>query len=257
MPEKKSGKFIQSVQRAVDIINCFDDVNTELSLSEISARLDLNKSTVHGILNTLHNNNFIRQNAAGKYMLGQALVRKYHFADTAKRSLMMNVASEGMTHIANTYHMNCSIFIMEFGELVLVNRVLPENEMYTVNCISDSYINPLYCTASGKILLANMTPEDLDEYLARHEMVPHTPCTITTKDALLAALEAFRRDGYTMEDQELGVGVSALSVPILEPAGSLFATISVTGMSFHLENRQAELIFDLKTLSRTITKAIF
>ena len=53
---KKTGKNIQSVQRAIDILNCFTAANPALSLGEISARLQLNKATVHGILNTLHNN---------------------------------------------------------------------------------------------------------------------------------------------------------------------------------------------------------
>ncbi|MEG1932505.1 MAG: helix-turn-helix domain-containing protein, partial [Pygmaiobacter sp.] len=162
MPQQKFGKIIQSVQRAIDIINCFDDVATELTLGEISAALDLNKSTVHGILNTLHNNEFIRQNANGKYMLGQALLRKYHFTDSARRALLMEEAKAEMTRIANEYHVNSSIYMLELGELLLVNRILPENEMYTVTCISDSYLNPLYCTASGKILLANLAPAELE-----------------------------------------------------------------------------------------------
>lgn len=257
MPEQKSGKMIQSVQRAVDIINCFDNVNTELTLGQISASLQLNKSTVHGILNTLHVNDFVRQAPNGKYLLGQSLIRKYHFADSAKRTLMMEEARAEMTRIANEYHMNCSIFMMEFGELILVNRILPENEMYTVNCISDSYINPLYCTASGKILLSCLPEDELESYLNLHELEPHTPKTITTPEALRQAIRQVRKDGYSLENEELGTGVSALSVPLLDPTGSLFATVSVTGMAFHLENRQAELIFDLKTLSRMIAKKIF
>ena len=52
----RTGKTIQSVQRAIDILNCFDAQTPALSLGEISARLQLNKATVHGLLNTLHNN---------------------------------------------------------------------------------------------------------------------------------------------------------------------------------------------------------
>lgn len=257
MPEQKNGKIIQSVQRAVDIINCFDDVNTEMSLSQISNRLGLNKSTVHGILNTLHNNNFIRQGPTGKYMLGQSLIRKYHFADSAKRNIMMEVSREGMEQIANKYHMNCAIFMMEFGALTLVNRIMPKNEMYTVSCISDSYINPLYCTASGRILLAYLSLEELEIYLDRHELIAHTQKTIVTREALIAALDNIRRVGFSVEDEELGIGVSALSVPIFDPTGKLFATISVSGMSFHLENRQVEMVTELKSLSYAITKKIF
>lgn len=257
MPQPKTGKVIQSVQRAVDIINCFDNVSTELTLGQLSTMLGLNKSTVHGILNTLHNNDFIRQTPAGKYMLGKSLVRKYHFADGAKRNLMMEEARDEMVRIANEYHTNCGLYMVELGELVLVNRILPENEMYTINFICDSYVNPLYCTASGKLLLSQMTEDELDVYLRQHPLTPHTPNTITTREKLCEAMEAIRKAGYSLENEELGVGVSAISAPIFSPTGQLFATISTTGMTFHLESRREDIILDLKVLARNISKKIF
>ena len=62
--QELSGRQIQSVQRAVNILNCFTATNPALTLGQISSRLNLNKGTVHGILNTLRNNGYISQNMA-------------------------------------------------------------------------------------------------------------------------------------------------------------------------------------------------
>ena len=257
MAQHKTGKVIQSVQRAVDIINCFEDITTERSLSELSTMLDLNKSTVHGILNTLHNNNFVRQNQRGKYMLGQALLRKYHFADSAKRSFLMEEAREDMTHLANAYRVSAGIFMLEFGELVLVNRILPEKEMYTITSISESYLNPLYCTASGKLLLSFLSSEELEKYIQRHEFIALSPKSITSREALLENLELIRSNGFSEENEELGLGVAAISAPILDAEGNLFGTVSVTGLTFHIDEHRPEIIFDLKTLTRKLSHKLF
>ena len=70
-------RVIQSVQRALDIIECFDQLNRELSLGEISEKLGLNKSTVHGIIKP-YINEYIDQNISnGKYLLSPKLLGKY------------------------------------------------------------------------------------------------------------------------------------------------------------------------------------
>ena len=96
MQPQKSGRTIQSVQRAIDIINCFEDNKSELTLGQISAALDLNKSTVHGILNTLYQNDFVRQNSSGRYMLGGYFARRFGPADASIRNLLKETALDGM-----------------------------------------------------------------------------------------------------------------------------------------------------------------
>ena len=95
MQPQKSGRTIQSVQRAIDIINCFEDNKSELTLGQISAALDLNKSTVHGILNTLYQNDFVRQNSSGRYMLGGYFARRFGPADASIRNLLKETALAG------------------------------------------------------------------------------------------------------------------------------------------------------------------
>ena len=154
------------------------------------------------------------------------------------------IASEGLS-------------MLDVDELVIVKRFLPEHAMYTVNCSADSYINPLYCTASGKILLSTMSSSELDTYLKNHELIAHTVNTITTKERLIRALDAIRAEGYGIENEELGMGVSALSVPIWDAAHNLAATVSVTGVSYLLNSRRPEIVAELKALAARMEEKLF
>lgn len=74
---QKNPRMIQSVQRALDIINCFDSLHVQLSLTEISQKLNLNISTVHGLINTLIAYSYIDKNPSnGKYRLGLEFLLK-------------------------------------------------------------------------------------------------------------------------------------------------------------------------------------
>lgn len=256
MQPQKTGKTIQSVQRAIDIINCFHSIHTELTLGEISRILNLNKSTVHGILSTLHQNDFVSQTSSGRYMLGNYFLRKFSSSDASIRMLLKEKALSGMNYIADTYGASCGLFILELGELVLVNRIQPQQETYTITTHA-TYIQPLYCTASGKILLAHMNEIALNEYLNANPLIVRTQTTISTREGLLEALNAVRKEGYGIENEELGEGVYALSVPIYNAKGDLFATVGVTGMAFRMRMRKAEVIEDLKALSQDVSKQLF
>lgn len=256
MQQQKAGKTIQSVQRAIDIINCFDSNHTELTLGQISAMLDLNKSTVHGILSTLYKNDFVRQTPTGHYTLGAYFIRKLGASDISIRTLLKEKALVGMNRIADKYGVSCGLFMLELGDLVLVNRIQPHNETYTVTTYA-TYIQPLYCTASGKILLASMDEQSLNEYLEANPLTPRTEKTISTRQGLLEALEAVRREGYGFENEELGQGVYALSTPIYNENGQLFATVGVTGMAFRMRTNKDAIVEDLKALARDISHQMF
>src|SRR5437763_708089 len=73
--------IIQSVERALQILDLFDEYSTELKITEISARMDLNKSTIHSLLKTLQKHGYIQQDAEnGKYKLGLKLYERGNLA---------------------------------------------------------------------------------------------------------------------------------------------------------------------------------
>ena len=126
----RTGKTIQSVQRAIDILNCFDAQTPALSLGEISARLQLNKATVHGLLNTLHNNGYVCQNSRGEYLLGSALFSKASLAGSTAGSKLRDAIAQPLQALCDRFQ--------------TLRRCLP--------CAVRAPRTPVYCHATSQRL---------------------------------------------------------------------------------------------------------
>jgi IclR family pca regulon transcriptional regulator len=88
---------------------------------------------------------------------------------------------------------------------------------------------PAYCTSMGRVLLAYLPGEQLEQYLARVVLTPFTARTVTNLDKLRLALRNVRRHGYALVDQEYEVGLRSLAVPVYAPTGRVVATINLSG----------------------------
>jgi len=249
------GKVIQSVQRAVDIINCFNDTQTELTLTHISQILDLNKSTVHGIISTLQKNGYIRQNNEGRYLLGQVLLSKYKYSRSTDKALLLVTAKPHMTQLSNKYKTTSYLLVVEEEKPIVLHTIMPTNSIYAISSMSKS--DSLYCTASGKLVLANMSENSINNYLECTRLIPSSPFTITTIEELQKNLVEIRKNGYSYENQELVEGISAISFPIYDKNNFLFGAISATGISPNIIRNFDAIAADLKRASSSITKEMF
>ena len=122
---KKNGKNIQSVQRAIDILNCFSTAEPALSLGEISARLELNKATVHGILNTLHNNDYICQNSSGQYLLGRAVFSKAALAGSSAINKLLDCVCAPLQTTCNQFSASGFELTTENNNLQRIHMATP------------------------------------------------------------------------------------------------------------------------------------
>jgi len=88
---------------------------------------------------------------------------------------------------------------------------------------------PAYCTSMGRVLLAYLPTEQLEQYLARVVLTPHTTRTVNSIEKLRLALRNVRRNGYALVDQEYEVGLRSLAVPVYSPSGRVVATVNLSG----------------------------
>jgi IclR family pca regulon transcriptional regulator len=88
---------------------------------------------------------------------------------------------------------------------------------------------PAYCTSMGRILLAWLPSEQLEQYLANVDLIPHTTRTVTSVEKLRAILRTVRRNGFALCDQEYEVGLRSLAVPVYAPSGRVVATLNLSG----------------------------
>ncbi|WP_409308091.1 IclR family transcriptional regulator [Pectobacterium sp. B1J-3] len=242
--------IIQSVERALRILDLFDEYNVEIKITDISTQMGLHKSTLHSLLKTLQVAGYIDQNREnGKYRLGMKLVERGNLVVNSidirekARSYLLDLASQTgqTTHLA----------ILDGKEGVYVDKVEGKLAVITFSRIGRRL--PIHATAIGKVLLAFNPENEVNTLLQDYNFTQQTPNTILNKEAYLKELEFVRQNGYALDNQENEQGVRCISVPIRNHAGHIIAAISMSTLT----NRVSETEFnDYIELMKTASKAL-
>lgn len=90
---------------------------------------------------------------------------------------------------------------------------------------------PLYCSATGRVLLGGHTDDDIARRLSRDDLVARTPRTLSTIADVLASIRAAAHSGYAITDEELAVGIRSMAVPVLGADGEIVAAVSASAPS--------------------------
>lgn len=229
--------MIQSVERALQIIDLFDEQSPELKITSISEKLGLNKSTVHSLLKTLQKHHYIEQNPEnGKYKLGMKLVERGNFIISTID--IRQVAKKYLTDLANKTSQTTHLGILNGCEGVYVDKVEGAQAVIRYSRIGRGI--PLHATAVGKVLLAFQNPEEVQRLLDGYVYTRQTPNTITEESELLKELEKVRKQGYAVDDQENEQGVRCIAVPILNYQNQVIAAISISTLVSRVNYRELE-----------------
>ncbi|NTZ18600.1 IclR family transcriptional regulator [Paenibacillus sp. JMULE4] len=171
--------IIQSVERALRILDLFDEYHKELKITEISSRMDLHKSTVHSLLKTLQEYHYIEQNPDnGKYRLGMKLLER---SSRLVQSLdIRQAANPFLQKLSKTTGQTAHLVILDGKEGVYIDKVEGDKAVIRYSRIGRRI--PLHCSAVGKALIAFKSPEQIRSILKGYEYQKHTEKTIRTED---------------------------------------------------------------------------
>lgn len=227
---ERSSFTIQSIERAAAVMRSFSEAQPELGVTELSRRLRLHKSTVSRILSTLQNEGFVSQNrVTGKYRLGVGLIS---LAGVALGQVdVRSAAYPHLDALVEETRESVGVAILDGAESVNVLHKPSPKPIRYVNWIGRRL--PLHCTASGKVLLAGMTPEERAARLPR-DLGRYTAATLAAPEQLRAELSAIAGRGYALAMEEYEEGYSAIAVPIYNHEGRVAGALSISGPTFRL-----------------------
>jgi IclR family transcriptional regulator, KDG regulon repressor len=244
--------IIQSVERALRILDLFDEHATELKITEISERMGLNKSTVHSLLKTLQTHGYIRQNSEnGKYELGMKLFERGNYV----------IHSLDIRHLAKKYLLDLSVktgqtthlVILDGKEGVYVDKV--EGSMATIRYSRIGRRIPLHCSAVGKVLIAFRKQAELQKILSEYVYTKQTEYTISNEADFLRELEKVRQQEYAIDNQENEPGVRCIAVPIRNHENQVIAAISLSTLIARIDETQLkEFVALLKQIGSELSE---
>ncbi|MBB6450518.1 DNA-binding IclR family transcriptional regulator [Geomicrobium halophilum] len=221
MEKNEPPKGIRTLQRAIDILNCFHVDEAELTLTEIANKIDLAKSTTTRLLATLEHNHFVEKNPVTmKYRLGRQL---YFIGHVAGQSIELRSVSEStMKRLRNQTKETVNLYVLDGEQRVCIQQY--ESTQSIKHMVSIGQKLPITVGASGKVLLAHQSQKFIEEAMVQQPMKKNK---VDLKNELNMIVE----EKYTVSIEERETGTSAVSSPIFDINGNILAALSVSGPS--------------------------
>lgn len=250
--EAESGS--SAIARALAFMELVTSAERPLSLTELGEALALPKATVHRIaLELLKEGALIREPGAKRFSTGQrftgmavsALVNSPHRG--LRRAIMQRLVDD----IGET----CNFTALDGDRVVYIDRVEAHWPL-RLHLQPGSHV-PLYCTASGKLFLSMLRASLRKKLIARLDLAPHTPNTITDPKKLAHALETIRKNKVGTDNEEFLSGLVAVAVPMVDGRKRVCGALAVHGPTARLSLEQALAhVPKLKTAARDLIETL-
>ena len=215
-----------SVEKAIDVLFCFDPKHPQLRLVDISQRLSLHKSTVHRLLSLLKTKGLVVADATSQlYSLGPALVELAWVV--LRQQDLRAVCRLPMEDLRRATNETVSLHVRMADRRVCVEELESDQEVKFSESLGRAA--PVHVGAPGKALLAFLPQDELERVVPTLSLTPITPETITDVEALRADIGATRARGYAMSIGERSSWAAAVAAPIFDRRGWPIAALSVSG----------------------------
>lgn len=230
-PAAERSGGVPALERALTVLEALAQSRKGYSVSELSRRLALPKSSVHLILRTLERRGYLQKQAAGgRYRFGLKLIS---LSRTALDGVeLREEARPALAALARATGLTVHMGVLERSEIVVIERLESASPIRVVSWVGRRM--DLNSTAIGKALIAYLPDDEFEAQVRPSQLARRNDRTIATMAALRKELERVRQLGYAMCDEEDEVGVRCVGAPVLNGNGHALAAISVAGTTHQI-----------------------
>jgi IclR family KDG regulon transcriptional repressor len=237
---------VQALERALDILDCFNFQNRELSLSDVVDRTGLNKTTAKRLIANLTTRGYLQQDhQTRKYQLG---MRLFELGGVVFSSFSLRrAAAYPMTELQNKTGATVLLGVRMENQLVYLDKREGDG---MIRISSDvGWRRPLHYGMLGMVPMASLESKDAECILKKYPLEAHTPFSITDVDAFSLRLEEIRVQGYAVEKEEAVEGLIGVAAPIKDYSRQVVAAL---GIAFPLGQRNLNV--DLDEIVKVVKK---
>lgn len=231
--------FMMSLARGLTVVQAFTAQHQQMTISQIALKVGLSRAAVRRCLYTLTKLGFAGTDDGSRYSLRPRMLTLSHSFTTS--NALSSAAQPILERLSATHQESFSVATLDGDDIVYVARTSVSRVM-SVDLHIGSRL-PAYCTSMGRVLLAYLPLDQVEQYLGRVQMVAHTPRTVTSVEKLRMLLRGVRRNGYALCDQEFEAGLRSLAVPVHAPSGRAIATLNLSGSAPRLSTMEMQTRF--------------
>jgi DNA-binding IclR family transcriptional regulator len=247
---KESAKQIESVDKALSILECFSDREPELSLKQLSEKTGLYKSRILRLCGTLMAHGFLIRQEGSLYRLGPKLMMLGKIYE--RSNSLISVARPILRELASITGESAKLFVIQGTKRICLVR---EKGTYPLSYhVEEGESFELYAGAGGKVLLAYTPKEFRDQVLGEKVLQRLTPTTIVERSRLEEEFAAIRERGYASSNGEIFTEVAGMAAPVFDHENDVCAALTIAGPSQRFtEERRREMLDNLMASARRLS----
>jgi DNA-binding IclR family transcriptional regulator len=243
--------WVPALEKANIILQAIAEQPFRLRLIDLSKQLQINKSSMYSLLNTLEQLDWIRRDKADTFSLGPSL------GSLAGGYFKSN-------DLISTFHYEAALTKVIFNETIQLAELVGKDVFYLakeevpspVRLASEPGMRfPAHSTALGKVLLSGLSIEQLILLFPAEPFVQITPHTIQTHQALFAELSSVGNLGYGTDIEEAVLGFCCIATPIVKQGSVVFA-VSCSMPKHHWVEKKEQVIIEMKRLATRLSLSL-
>lgn len=245
---------VQSVDRALLIIETLAEDDEGYRLTDLAVRTGLSPSTVHRLLTTLEKRRFVQFDrdelmwhiGAQSFAVGSTFVRRRNFVTQALPYLRK---------LRDQTRETANLAVVDDGAMVVLTRVESREIMRSVTKVGGRV--PMVASGLGKALLSTYSEQDVFAIIQREGMPRLTSKSIVRAGELSKSLHDIRQQGYSVDDEEALIGLRCVSAVVYDDCSEPLAAISVSGKASRVPNDRLPVLGKLvQEVAAELTKAL-
>ena len=218
-----------SIEKALDILLAFTPYNQEMGTVELSQKLGLHKATGSRTILTLTGKAFLQQNPeTKKYSLGPAVLALGHAANYSLNTDMVQIAKPFIDNLRTALEETAVFEVLSGTHTVMAYIAEGAQRVRIAGTVGDRL--PSNAAAGAKAILAFSKGDTVDRLL-EEDLPAFTPNTVTSPKAFRKNLAVIHERGYSLDIEEIDVGISAVGAPVFNHEDRPIAAVVVAGPS--------------------------
>lgn len=215
--------FIEALARGLDVIRAFKPNRPTMTLSEIAAAARLPRPTARRMLLTLEALGYARTTQGGFALTPRVLELGMAYVGSTS---IWEIARPHMEQLVGRTHESSSLAQLDGSDIVYIARVAVPKIITLAVTIGTRF--PALQTSLGKVLLAELPPDELEQVLAQPSRSGITPLWQPDKEERDRVLHEVRTRGWALTDEHLARGIRSIAAPVRDASGHVAAALNVT-----------------------------
>jgi len=245
-PVQSAGKIFQLMETLADVGPC--------GLLELSNLLDINKSTVHRLLNSLIYMGYVNQDEETlKYYMTLKIVNVS--GKVLKQVDILSICQPYLKYLMEETYETVHLVKRVDNNICYINKLEPSNTGRSIQMASFiGMISPLYCTAVGKAIMSRLSEAEVRKIWSNSVIEPKTEFTILDVETLLDEIKEIKETGYSLDNEENELGVRCIAVSINNYSGGADYAISISAPTSRMsDERIAQLAPMMKEVAKKLS----